>query len=83
MKLVLVDLLLAVIRYCFLGIYRESKILVKVTLTNNLKDIYTQPAFTCSKLTIESLDQGELIVSCSKLIVQSLLLTLTIFHTLF
>ena len=40
------------------------------------KSANTQPAFTCSKLTIETLEHGVKYV-------QSLLLTLNIFQTLF
>ena len=40
---------------------------------------YSQPAFTCSKLTVETLEQG---VKYDVVLV-SLLLTLNIFHTLF
>ena len=39
----------------------------------------TQPAFTCSKLKIETLEQG----GKYGLVLVSLLLTLNIFHTLF
>ena len=56
-KLVIVDLLLTVIRYCSLGTHLESKTLLKVSSTNNFKDLFTQPAFTCSKLTIETAEQ--------------------------
>ena len=41
---------------------------------------YTQPAFTCSKLTIETLEQG---VKYVQSYMVSLLLTLNIFHILF
>ena len=63
MKLVVVDLLLTVIRYCSLGIHLESKIVLKVSSTNNFKDLFTQPAFICTKLTIETVEQGVKYVS--------------------
>ena len=44
--------------------------------TCDIKSLYTQPAITCSKLTIETLEQGSVVLV-------SLLLTLNIFHTLF
>ena len=49
----------------------------------------TQPAFTCTKLTIETLEQGVkyvhmfLFFDAIGVILVSLLLTLNIFHTLF
>lgn len=58
MKLVLVDLLLAVIRYCFLGIYRESETLVKVTLTNNLKEIYIPSQHLPAQTKKQTLEHG-------------------------
>ena len=41
--------------------------------------LVSQPAFTCSKLTIETLEQGV----ATGVVLVSLLLTLNIFHTLF
>ena len=42
-----------------------------------------QPAITCSKLTIETLEQGVKYVQCQQKILGSLLLALNLFHTLF
>ena len=53
------------------NIVRTNWMIATITYFN-----HTQPAFTCSKLTIETQEQ-----ICSELL--SLLLTLNIFHTLF
>ena len=56
---------------------RENKKNVKLYLENVNLLASTHPAITCSKLTIQALEQEV------KQVLASLLLTLNIFHTLF
>ena len=60
----------------------KRTILTKKPRKQQFTSLITQPVLlTCSKLTIETLEQGVKYVQCVVLV--SLLLTLNIFHTLF